>query len=302
MSICRAGACPRRWTWRQVWCVRADDNPLSLRLRRILGRVAVGASCCAPWRGACILRPRPCREAATTGAISEGRTSVVNRRKGDYDAGKDRSPYHIRRRRRSILPPLKGSVWTTVPLEGKPLRSRVKPPLLGEVAAEGRRKGFAHSGYPEPYGQRKRRTAGSRPRPTTPKNTLSSHKTARQSSLPPGRIHAAPTFCRNVKNKPYRSHRGSVPEGAVRPESRTPQGASRPAPLGGEPFGLLPPEKPPLPGEVAAEGRRRGETSPQPEPLRATKNKRRGQDPALQHRERGSRPGRPQTHTTPSTF
>ena len=112
-----------------------------LRPLRGPGRVAVGASCCAPWSGACILRPRPCREAATTGAISEGRTSVVNRRKGDYDAGKDSLPYLIRRRRRSILPPLKGSVWTTVPLEGKPLRSRVKPPLLGEVAAEGRRRG-----------------------------------------------------------------------------------------------------------------------------------------------------------------
>ncbi len=214
-----------------------------LRPLRGPGRVAVGASCCAPWSGACILRPRPCREAATTGAISEGRTSVVNRRKGDYDAGKDRSPYHIRRRRRSILPPLKGSVWTTVPLEGKPLRSRVKPPLLGEVAAEGRRKGFAHSGYPEPYGQRKRRTAGSRPRPTTPKNTLSSHKTARQSSLPPGRIHAAPTSRRSVKSKPYRSHRGSVPEGVARPESRTPQAASRPAPLEGERLDNSPPRR-----------------------------------------------------------
>mgnify|MGYP003371921144 CR=1 FL=1 len=110
MLICRAGACPRRWTWRQVRCVRADDNPLSLRLRRILGRVAVGASCCAPWSGACILRPRPCREAATTGAMSEGRTSVVNRRKGDYDAGKDSLPYHIRRRRRSTPQPLEGNL------------------------------------------------------------------------------------------------------------------------------------------------------------------------------------------------
>ncbi len=76
-------------------------------------RVAVPASCCAPWYGACILRPLPCREAATTGAISEGRTSVLNRRKGDYDAGKDSLPYHIRRRRRSTPQPLKGRLCST---------------------------------------------------------------------------------------------------------------------------------------------------------------------------------------------
>ena len=97
-----------------------------LRPLRGLGRVAVGASCCAPWRGACILRPLPCREAATTGAISEGRTSVLNRRKGDYDAGKDSLPYLIRRRRRSTPQPLRGEALLYCPL---------KAPLPGELDA-----------------------------------------------------------------------------------------------------------------------------------------------------------------------
>ena len=92
---------------------RPSRQPEPLRPLCVLGRVAVRASCCAPWHGACILRPLPCREAATTGAISEGRTSVFNRRKGDYDAGKDSLPYHIRRRRRSTPQPLKGRLCST---------------------------------------------------------------------------------------------------------------------------------------------------------------------------------------------
>ena len=84
--------------------------------------------------GACILRPLPCREAVTTGAMSEGRTSVFCRRKGGYEAGKDCLPYHIRRRRRSTPQPLKGEAFPLLP---------AKAPLLGELAAK-RPEGFVN--------------------------------------------------------------------------------------------------------------------------------------------------------------
>ena len=108
----------------QITNPAAGQTPLARPLRPLRGpgRVAVGASCCAPWSGACILRPLPCREAATTGAMSEGRTSVFNRRKGDYDAGKDSLPYLIRRRRRSTPQPLRGEPLTGGRVKASPCR------------------------------------------------------------------------------------------------------------------------------------------------------------------------------------
>ena len=72
------GLDPAAGTFRKVRCGRIVKP---LRPLHGLGRVAVDASCCAPWSGACILRPLP---------LAPSRC--------------------IRRRRRSTPQPLKGSL------------------------------------------------------------------------------------------------------------------------------------------------------------------------------------------------
>ena len=79
---------------------------------------------------ACILRPLRCREAAKTGAVSEGRSYAFYRRTGDNERSDGRLPYE-----KQLSPP-QAALDSAAPYRGA-FRAAVpqKPPLQGEVDA-----------------------------------------------------------------------------------------------------------------------------------------------------------------------
>ena len=93
----------------------------------------------------CVLRPLRCREAAKTGAVSEGRSYAFYRRTGDNERSDGRLPYEkqlFRRRRRSTLQPLAGEPFRrqspkSLPCKGRWMRRKAQPE--GCIAALRRR-------------------------------------------------------------------------------------------------------------------------------------------------------------------
>ena len=78
----------------------------------------------------CVLRPLRCREAAKTGAMSEGRSYVFYRRTGDNEKSDGCLP-----REKQLFPP-QAALGSAAPCRGA-FQTAVsqKPPLQGEVAA-----------------------------------------------------------------------------------------------------------------------------------------------------------------------
>ena len=146
---CRAGVHARRGGLRRVtplFCVSAA--PQGRGGVRQTGRV-LARSCAAPLsrlaptlpvcgarialrvlKHTCVLRPLRCREAAKTGAVSEGRSYAFYRRTGDNERSDGRLPYE-----KQLSPP-QAALDSAAPYRGA-FRAAVtpKPPLQGEVDA-----------------------------------------------------------------------------------------------------------------------------------------------------------------------